>query len=227
MVSGLGPQPWGSSALPVCHPHPEAVRGRERAALAQVEPRAQAPSRHTAAWAEPRPWDRPPPRVPLWVSCQPAPRPERAWLGEGAASADQGQGLPGLLPGWTPGWIQSSSHCSALWVQPQPRGPPFPARTRGPPASPAAQRLPCPHPSPAHLSSEQPQHPGRADAGWGLTALGSPRLSLPVRPSTCRVSLTRKAHLPPALPSSRAVATVTPVTGSSWFPVSTQPRLQF
>lgn len=71
---------------------------------------------------------------------------------------------------------------------------------------------------------------GRADAGWGLTALGSPRLSLPVRPSrpsTCRVSLTRKAHLPPALPSSRAVATVTPVTGSSWFPVSTQPRLQF
>lgn len=118
-------------------------------------------------------------------------------------------------------------HCG---YSPNPGAPLFPAGTRGPSASSAAQRLPCPHPSPAHLSSEQPQHPGRADAGWGLTALGSPRLSLPVRPSrpsTCRVSLTRKAHLPPALPSSRAVATVTPVTGSSWFPVSTQPRLQF
>lgn len=167
--------------------------------------------------------------MPLGVSCRPAPRPERAWLGGGAASADQGQGLPGLPSGWTPSWTVKQPLQYTVGTTPT-QGPTTPCRDKRPPASSAAQRLPCPHPSPAHLSSEQPQHPGRADAGWGLTALGSPRLSLPICPScpcTCGVSLTHKAHLPPALPSSRAVAAVTPVTGSNWFPACTQPRLQF
>lgn len=190
-----GPQPWGSSALPVCYPHPEAVRGRERAALAHVESRAQAPSCHTAAWAEPRPWDRPPPCVPLFA----APRPERAWLGEGQHQPVRDRVSQGSHPAGRPAGHSQAATAVHCRYNPNP-GPHYslPGQEAtiliGGPAAP----LPSPLPGPSVLRAASAPRLCRRRLGSHCPGRSASRYTPPAPP--CGVSLTRKAHLPPALP---------------------------